>query len=86
MENGLDIELISFLSDSETQERGLWGVKIQKHSLGTMPQDLPRSRKSVLILDPRLISIHFAIESFLFGYVLFYSKPAQSVCLLARTI
>ena len=47
MENGLDIELISFLSDSETQERGLWGFKIQKYSRGTMPQDLPRSRKSV---------------------------------------
>ena len=42
--------------------------------------------RSVLILDPRLISIHFATESFLLWYVLFYSKPAQSVCLLARTI
>ena len=37
--------------------------------------------RSVLILDPRLISIHFATESFLLWYVLFYSKPAQSVCL-----
>ena len=59
----------------------------QNISRGTMPQtSLEVENRSVLILDPRLISIHFAIESFLLWYVLFYSKPAQSVCLLARAI
>ena len=59
----------------------------QNISRATMPQtSLEVENRSVLILDPRLISIHFAIESFLLWYVLFYSKPAQSVCLLARAI
>ena len=40
------------------------------------PTSLEVGNRLVLILDPRLISIHFAIESFLLVYVLFFSKPA----------
>ena len=51
LENGLDKCFIrgefnwsiSHLNDSETQERGLEGVKIPKSSWGSMPQDPPRS-------------------------------------------
>ena len=51
---------ISHLNDSETQERGLEGVKIQKISWWSMPPDSPRrfnaclGNRSVFILDPRL--------------------------------
>ena len=69
LENGLDKcfirgELnwpISHLNDSETQERGLEGVKIQKISWWSMPPDSPRrfnaclGNRSVFILDPRLL-------------------------------
>ena len=64
-------------------------LKSKQFSGEPMPPDLPRSRRSVSIDSwsaPDFDSIHFAIESFLLGYVLFYSKPVQSVCLLARTI
>ena len=46
--------LISCLNNSETQEMGLWGVKIQNITRGNIPPDLPRIRnRSVFILDPR---------------------------------
>ena len=35
--------LISCLNDSETQETGLWGVKIPRISQGSMPLDCPRN-------------------------------------------
>ena len=68
LENGLDKCCIrgewnwpiSHLNDSETQERGLEGVKIQNISWGSMPPYPPRSfgacigNQSVFILDPRL--------------------------------
>ena len=48
-------ELISRLNDSETQERGLWGVKIQKFPGGACPQtSLEVGNRSVFILDPQL--------------------------------
>ena len=53
---------ISCLNYSETKERGLWGVKIQTISQGSVPWDPPRSlclcrsltcrKSSVFILDP----------------------------------
>ena len=49
LENGLDSQNISCLNDSETQEKGFWGVKILKISRVSMPPDLPKSRESVSI-------------------------------------
>ena len=49
LENGLDSQNISCLNDSETQEKGFWGVKILKISRVSMPPDLPKSRKPVSI-------------------------------------
>ena len=41
-------QILCILADN-FQQRGLWGVKIQNISWGTIPADLPRSRKSVSI-------------------------------------
>ena len=63
-----------------------WNQNISRRTMPPCQTSLEVRNRSVLILDPRLISIHFSTESFLLGYVIFHSKPAQSVCLLARTI
>ena len=66
---GYTYKVEEHLNDSETQERGLEGVKIQKISWGSMPPDPPRSfsaclgNRSVFILDPRLFSSIIRLRS-----------------------
>ena len=73
---------ISHLNDSETQERGLEGVKIQKISWGSMPPYPPRSfgacigNQSVFILDPRLPSLRSERLEVI-------SRPVQRCCFIA---
>ena len=62
---------ISCLNDSETQERGLQGVKLQKnfpmvHALGS-PWKL--GNRSVLILDPRLFDMKDCWKHWLKSYL-----------------
>ena len=71
---------MSCLNGSETQERGLWGVKIQNITRGSIPSDLPRiGIRSVFILDPRL-NFHIVYEcNGLIAMAWFYSRRSVIV-------
>ena len=59
LESGLDSQQISCLNESQTQERGFRGVKIQKNfPKEHMPSDLPRSRKSISIYSSPHLTIY----------------------------